>query len=238
MDAGFHLFQGYYFAKPLIITGKRLSHSELALMRLLGLVMSDAETGSIEQVFKQNPGLSLTLLRLTNSAATGSHRKITSLANAITILGRRQLQRWLQLLVYASDGHGRFPDPLLQLAATRGKSMELLVRNFAGCSNELEDHAFIVGIMSLMNTLLKMPLAEIISPLNPPAEIRDALLSRAGLLGKLLSLIEHLENYNMEAASELLEDLAPLSIEQINHAQLEALAWSNSLEQSNDTASP
>lgn len=232
MNAGFQLFQGYYFAKPLIITGKRLSHSELVLMRLLALVMNDAKTEEIEQVFKQNPGLSFTLLRLTNSAAAGSHRKITSLANAITILGRRQLQRWLQLLVYTNDGRASFPNPLLQLAATRGKSMELLVKNFSGCTIELEDHAFIVGIMSLMNTLLGMPLAEIISPLNPPAEIRDALLSRAGLLGKLLSLIEHLENYNMEAAGELLEDLAPLTIEQINHAQLEALAWSNSFEQS------
>jgi EAL and modified HD-GYP domain-containing signal transduction protein len=91
---------------------------------------------------------------------------------------------------------------------------------------------FISDMIPTMNTLLGMPLAEIISPLNPPAEIRDALLSRAGLLGKLLSLIEHLENYNMEAAGELLEDLAPLTIEQINHAQLEALAWSNSFEQS------
>lgn len=232
LDAGFHLFQGYYFAKPLVITGKRMSHSELALMHLLGLVMSDAETESIEKVFKQNPGLSFNLLRLTNSAAAGSRAKITSLSNAILVLGRRQLQRWLQLLVYTNDGKTRFPDPLLQLAATRGKSMELLVKNISGCTKALEDQAFMVGIMSLMNTLLGMPLAEIISPLNPPPEIRDALLLRAGPLGKLLSMIEHLENFNMEAANALLDDLAPLNIEQVNHAQLEALAWANSFEQS------
>ncbi len=228
MEAGFHLFQGYHFAKPLIITGKRMSHSELALMRLLGLIMSDAETESIEQVFKQNPGLSFNLLRLTNSAAAGTHGKITSLGNVIMMLGRRQLQRWVQLLVYANAGRYSFPDPLLQLAATRGKSMELLVRNFAGCSKGLEDQAFMVGIMSLMDTLLGMPLAEIISPLNPPAEIRDALLSRQGILGRLLSLIESLERFDMEAARQSLETLSPLSVEQINCAHLEALAWSNS----------
>ncbi len=111
--------------------------------------------------------------------------------------------------------------------------MELLVKNLSGCTKALEDQAFMVGIMSLMNTLLGMPLAEIISPLNPPPEIRDALLSRAGPLGKLLSMIEHLENLNMEAANALLDDLAPLNIEQVNHAQLEALAWANSFEQSN-----
>lgn len=233
LDAGFHLFQGYYFAKPIIITGKRLSHSELALMRLLGMVMSDAETNQIEQVFKQNPGLSFNLLRLTNSAASGSHGKITSIGNAITILGRRQLQRWLQLLIYTNDSKAAFPDPLLQLAATRGKCMELLVQNIDSNSKTLEDQAFMVGIMSLMDTLLGMPLTEIISPLNPPTEVRDALLSRTGLLGKLLSLIEQLEKYDMEAASELLEELTPLSIEQVNKAGIESLAWSNSFDQPN-----
>lgn len=230
MDAGFHLFQGYYFAKPIIITGKRFSHSELALMRLLGLVMSDAETSQIEQVFKQNPGLTFNLLRLTNSAAARAQNRITSVGDAITVLGRRQLQRWLQLLVYTNVGKASFSDPLLQLAATRGKCMELLVRHFEGNSTELENRAFMVGIMSLMDTLLGMPLAEIISPLDPPAEIRDALLSRSGLLGKLLTLFEHLEHYDMEAASQLLEELAPLSIEQVTRAELEALAWSNSFE--------
>ena len=231
MDAGFHLFQGYYFAKPVIITGKRLAHSELALIRLLGLVISEAETSKIEEVFKQNPGLTFNLLRLTNSAAAGLHNKITSVGNAITMLGRRQLQRWLQLLLYTKDSASSFPNPLLQLAATRGKAMELLVQNFDGHSRELEDHAFMVGIMSLMNTLLGRPLVEIISPLNLPAEICDALFLRAGLLGKLLLLIEHLEQYEIEESALLLADLAPLSVEQVNKAELEALAWSNSFEQ-------
>lgn len=233
MDAGFHLFQGYHFAKPIIITGKRLAHSELALMRLLGMVMSDAETPEIEQMFKQNPGLSFNLLRLTNCAAAGANQKITSIGNAITILGRNQLQRWLQLLIYTNDSKVTFPDPLLQLAATRGKCMELLIRHFDIHSKEQEDHAFMVGIMSLMDTLLGMPLAEILSPLNPPADIRDALTARTGLLGKLLSMIEHLEQYNMEEAHRLLDELAPLNIDEINHAQLEALAWSNSFDQIN-----
>ena len=233
MDAGFHLFQGYYFATPIIITGKRLSHSELALLRLLKLVTSEAETSQIEEVFKQNPGLTFNLLRITNTAASGLRNKITSAGNAITLLGRRQLQRWLQLLLYTKDNDSSFPDPLLQLAATRGKAMELLVQNFDCNSRELEESAFMVGIMSLMSTLLGMPLAEIISPLNPPEDIRDALFLRVGLLGKLLLLIEHLEQYEMEAASLLIDELKPLNIEQLNKAQLEALAWSNSFGEAN-----
>lgn len=104
-DAGFHLFQGYYFAKPIIITGKRMSHSELVLMRLLGLVMSEAANEQIVEVFKQNAGLSFNLLRLANSAASGAHKRITSVGDALMVFGRRQLQRWLQLLIYTK---GRF----------------------------------------------------------------------------------------------------------------------------------
>ena len=231
MNLGFDLFQGYYFAKPIIITGKRLSHSELELLRLIGLVMGDAETGEIEQVFKQNPGLSFNLLRLSNSVASGAHRKIVSVNYAIMEIGRRQLKRWLQMLLFAHNNDAPFPDPLLQLAATRGKLMELLVRQTDRNNQELEDQAFMVGIVSLMDTLLGMPLAEIISSLNPPGEVREALLHRTGKLGILLLLVEQLEKNSMEAASESLTGLAPLDASRLNAAQIEAFGWANSLGQ-------
>ena len=228
-DLGFNLFQGYYFSKPIIITGKRLSHSELELIRLIGLVMSEAETAKIEQVFKESPGLSFNLLRLTNSAAFATFRKITSVNHAIMELGRRQLLRWLQMLLFANDKNALFPNPLLQLAATRGKFMELLAQQIDRNNQELEDHAYMVGIMSLMDTLLSMPLAEIISPLNAPYDVSDALLFRSGQLGKLLQLIELLETSDMEGADRLLEGLAPLDIGQVNAAEVKALAWANSI---------
>lgn len=230
-DLGFNLFQGYYFSRPVIITGKRLSHSELEVLRLIGLVMSEAETGTIEKVFKESPGLSFNLLRLTNSAAFGTFRKITSVNHAIMELGRRELLRWLQMLLFAIDNNATFPNPLLQLAATRGKFMELLVRQMDMNNHELEDHAYMVGIMSLMDALLSMPLAEIISPLNAPYDVTDALLFRSGQLGRLLQLIEQLESNDMEAAELSLESLAPLDISQVNTAQVNALAWANSIGQ-------
>lgn len=230
-DLGFKLFQGYYFSRPVIITGKRLSHSELELIRLIGLVMSDAEIGKIEQVFKESPGLSFSLLRLTNSAAFGTYRKITSISHAIMELGRRELLRWLQMLLFAIDNNAVFPNPLLQLAATRGKFMELLAQQIDRNNRDLEDHAYMVGIMSLMDTLLSMPLAEIISPLNVSYDVSDALLFRSGQLGTLLQMIEHLEKNDMEAASQSLEELTPLDISQVNAAQIEALAWANRIGQ-------
>ena len=230
-DLGFNLFQGYYFSKPTIIVGKRLAHSELELIRLIRLVMSDADIGEIEQVFKENPGLSFNLLRLANSVAIGAFRKITSVNHAIMELGRRQLHRWLQMLLFANDKNAIFPNPLLQLAATRSKLMELLARQIDRNNQDLEDQAYMVGIMSLMDTLLGMPLAEIISPFNAPTDVSSALLFRHGQLGKLLQLIEHLEKNDMEMASRSLNELTPLDISQVNAAQIEALAWANSIGQ-------
>lgn len=230
-DLGFNLFQGSYFSKPVILTGKHFSHSELELIRLIGLVMSDAETGEIEKGFKENPELSFGLLRLTNSASFGIYRNINSVNHAIMTLGRRQLHRWLQMLLFANDKNASFPNPLLQLAATRGKFMELLAQKIDSNNQDLEDQAYMVGIMSLMDTLLSMPLAEVISPFNVPYDVSDALLFHSGLLGKLLQMIEHLENHDVAAASKLLEEMAVLDISEVNTAQIEALAWANSIGQ-------
>ena len=230
LDLGFELFQGYYFAKPTVIAGKKISHSELALMRLVGLILEDAETSALEDVFKQEPGLSLNLIRLTNSAASGVRSKITSLRHAITALGRRQLQRWLQLLLYANPSSGgNLASPLLQLAATRGQMMELLVDAMPQHSRDLEDHAFMTGIMSLMPALLHMPMEEILKPLNVSPDVREALEARSGMLGRLLALVEKLEESDLVGCHELIQKLPGLTVESINSSQTRALAWANNI---------
>ena len=86
-------------------------------------MLDDAETTSLESLFKREPGLSINLLRLANSAAVGARVQIDSLRHAITLLGRRQLQRWLQLLLYTDPSGITYATPLLQLAATRARLM-------------------------------------------------------------------------------------------------------------------
>lgn len=229
-ELGFSLFQGYYFAKPAIIAGKKLSHSELALIRLLGLILDDAETPQLEGIFKQEPGLSLNLMRLTNSAASGLRQKITSLRHAITVLGRRQLQRWLQLLLYTNPS-GSGTNPLLQLAATRGRFMELLAGDLMGTGRDFEDRAFMTGIMSLMPALLRVPIGEVIASLNVAPDVREALEVRGGTLGKMLLLAEKQEDGDMESCFALTAELPGLDNERINAILSQALAWANSIGQ-------
>jgi EAL and modified HD-GYP domain-containing signal transduction protein len=231
LELGYELFQGYYFAKPSIITGKRLSHAESALMRLLGLVLTDGETSQIEGVFKQNPDLSLNLLKLVNSAATGAKARVHSLSHAITVLGRKQLRRWLQLLLFtlSSAPAAEFPSPLLVLAATRGKLMELVATALKPGDRDFQDRAFMTGILSLVNALLGMPMQEIIGGVPLDQDAKQALLERTGLLGKMLALVEALEESGLLGIEKALEEVPGLAHSQVIGMQVEAMRWANSI---------
>jgi len=228
---GYELFQGYYFARPSVITRKRLSHAETSIMRLLGLVLSDAETDEIETVLKQNPDLSLNLLRLVNSVSVGTSRRITSMREAIAMLGRAQLQRWLQLLMFtvAADPGARFPSPLLVLAATRGKLMELLCAQQTGSSGPRGDEAFLAGIMSLMTALLGLPMEQILESLPVRPAVAEALTHRSGELGELLRLTEMVEQTDISAIDAQLERLPGLDATKINSAYVGAIEWANGI---------
>jgi c-di-GMP-related signal transduction protein len=231
---GYHLFQGYYFAKPAIIAGKKLGHSQLSLVRLLGLVLEDAETSELEGVLKHEPGLAMNLMRLTNSVATGVRTKVTSLRHAITVLGRRQLQRWLQILLYTDPKGGSVASPLLQLAATRGRLMELLAGKLHPGSREAEDRAFMAGIMSLMPTLMGVSLEEILKGVNLTGDVRGALEHGEGELGTLLVLSEALENGNGPLCHDLVEDLPGADHTIVNTCLTQALAWASNIGRENE----
>ncbi|MDP3539264.1 MAG: EAL domain-containing protein [Azonexus sp.] len=232
LKLGFSLFQGYYFAKPTIIAGKKLDHSQLSLMKLMGLLLGEADTAELEVALKPEPGLTVNLLRMTNSVGSGTTETITSLRHAITVLGRRQLQRWLQLLLFASNKQQGTSNPLLLLAATRGRLMELLAEELSPGNNPLADQAFMVGIMSLMPALISQPIEEIVAPLGLASMVRDALCLGTGTLGALLKVAESSETGDLEALTKSQQELpAPISLKAINRAQTQALQWANSIGQ-------
>lgn len=230
-ELGFELFQGYYFAKPTVLAGKKIHHSRLALLRLLTQMQRDADIAELEKTFKHEPGLSVNLLRLTNSAAAGLRTKITSLRHAITLLGRSQLQRWVQLLLY-TDFDGSSSTPLLQMAATRARLMELLAGHFQPGDRDYADRAFMTGIMSLTPTLLGLPIQEILDQLGIlPQDIQQALLVRTGTLGALLSIGELLDGEESpDQLPPLLEQLPGISLNSITDSLAKALDWANNLD--------
>ncbi len=228
---GFDLFQGYYFAKPTVMNKKKVDVASITLLKLLTLVCGDADVDAIEETFKHNPNLSYNLLRLVNSVAIGVRERIRTLRHALIVLGMQQLQRWIQLALYAAGNDGKAASPLMETAAARGRLMELLVLKHRDAypARDYADSAFMTGVLSLVNVLLGMSMAEIVGQLNLSEDVRDALLQRAGPLGRLLLLVEQLES--MEIANVLnLLDQQHVSLDVLFASQMEAINWTNSLE--------
>lgn len=204
---------------------RRPDTTRLKLLELLSLVAEDADTRALENVFRQESKLSYSLLRLVNSAAMAPRTPITSFSQAIALLGRRQLQRWLQLLVYADPNHELLGNPLLLKAAARGRLIELLAPTLPALADDLAgDAAFMTGSFSLLDVLLNMPMPEILQQLPLHDAVHAALAARSGPLGELLSAIDLAEAGTPKSAAQKLSGLGIGGGAYID-AQLEALGW-------------
>lgn len=206
--------------------GAKADMTRIKLLELLALIADDADTPALEAIFRQESKLSYSLLRLVNSAAVAPRNPITSFAQAINLLGRRQLQRWLQLLVYADPNNGTHPNPLLQKAAARGRLLELLAPHLLPVpeTEELDDAAFMVGTFSLLDVLLNMSMQEILQQLPLTEVVRGALAEHAGTLGKLLQAIEATEERDLAKSGQLLDGLGITGHRHLA-SQLEAFKW-------------
>lgn len=231
LSLGFAYFQGYYFARPVILSGKKLAPSQLALVDLMSLIVRDADNTAIERCIKQDASLSLTLLQLVNTAASGSTKRINSLSQALLILGRRNLQRWLQILLYAGSGKtSEKSSPLMLMAATRGRLLELLVEKLRPEDRSAADVAFTVGIMSLLDTLLAVSMVDILKKVAVQEDVARALLHHEGFYGDLLTIAESVER--LKDDNQLLKPLTDrlqLSSADLNSLQLSAFEWSSSI---------
>lgn len=231
---GFQRFQGRFFTEPKIISGRRLSASQSGLIRLINLASRDADTLAIEAAFKSEPALILNLLRLVNSVGIGgSHHgeKISSLRHAIALLGRRQLQRWLHLLLMTPNGGTAdlSHSSLLQVAALRGRMMELLVAQCSPRDRKLADLAFITGIMTMMPAALGLSINEILEQIALEPEVVQALCSHEGALGQTLALLECFDNEDTSGCDALLEKVCAGVINRatLNTCLTDALRWIN-----------
>lgn len=228
---GFDYFQGYYFARPLVLSGRKLPPAQAALMRLMAQLTSDVDPGELERTIKQDAALSLTLLRLVKAMPNAAGTPVDTLGQALKILGRNRLRRWLQILIYAEPGIGSTASsPLLALATTRGKLLELIARAIRPEDTVMADVAFTVGMMSLTDALFGVPMEKVLEGLAVAPEIRQALLAREGVYGDMLHLaesVEHLEEGAPQVAS-LLGKLG-LSAEEFNALQMEAFEWSGAV---------
>ncbi len=223
---GFQMFQGYHFAKPEVMAIKRADTGKLPLLRLLELITATEASDEIEQEFKRQPTLSYNLLRMVNSVTGDLPRKINSIRHAISLMGREQLQKWLQLLLYTSDQqedatcHDLIPSTL-----ERGKLMELIAAVERPHDKNHQERAFIVGILSLLDELLGIEMQQIVNKLGISEDMHHALMNREGRLGIALKLIEAMEQHDTHLLQPILNELGFLSSAELTELKMQATDW-------------
>jgi len=223
---GFQLFQGYHLTGLQPAAVHRLYGSRLRIMELLNEVMGGAEIAAIEAKFKTDAGLSYKLLRYLNSPALMLNQPIQSIGHAVMYLGHEQLYRWLTLLLFAGGEADARSLALLKHAVVRARFVENLGQGKIPAAER--GRLFLVGMLSLLDALLNLPMSRAIEGLNLPQDVVEALLRRRGPFAPYLQLAEACESFD-QPAIEALADSVGRSAEEVNLAHVEALIWAEEL---------
>nr|WP_246270151.1 EAL domain-containing protein [Paraburkholderia solisilvae] len=224
---GFDRFQGYFFARPHgAVSTRRVSAPRHALLNLLQLLAGEPTVAQLEAELKLNPVLVMHLMRLANASGMALGLRVTTLRDAINATGTDKIARWTQLLLYA-DGRkvALEDDPLLQLAATRARFMELAVARLPEAGRDESDAAFLTGVFSFVDAVFGGSLATTLNVLMLTRPIRDAIEHHAGTLGMLLTVIEAVERGAWDDVGKTCQKLAPLTTDEVAELALNAAAW-------------
>lgn len=200
---------------------ERLGKRRAVLLELIRLLREEADPAQLAEVCKQDPAIVLRMLTMANSPSFNQGTTVTRFEQAILVLGRSELLRWLTIATFEL---GDTPSDLtlLELAMRRARFMELL--GGPRLPEARGDELFLTGLLSLMDVLLARPIAEIIAPMRPSPAIADALTSGTGPCAPYLRLAVALEKMQMDTVRRL---AGPLGIElrELSLAAIQARRW-------------
>ncbi|MFP5238427.1 MAG: EAL and HDOD domain-containing protein, partial [Acidobacteriota bacterium] len=206
-DLGFELFQGFFFQRPEIVSGRKMSTSQITRVKLLGeLSDEDFDPGRISRIIETDLSLSYRLLRYINSATFGRRDTVDSIRQAGMILGQRNLAKWLQAVLLADINPTPKGRELVFQSVRRAKFLELLGKNIEQPPVR-PDSLFVLGLFSLLDSLLGMPMEQVISGLPLAPELARALLGLDGQARDMLLLAEEMEQADWRTARQFLAGL-------------------------------
>jgi len=188
---GCSLFQGYVFSRPETLDGRAVNVQHATVFNIMALLNEpDVTDAALEDAFRSHPALSLSLLRIVNSASFGG-RSVDSIAYAIRLIGREALSRWMLIMLIATVG-GQSPvahEAVVQ-ALVRGRFCETVTAH--GLTGD-PSARFLVGLLSRMDALLGLPMDAVLERLPVSVEVRDALLLGTGPHAPVLRLADAYE---------------------------------------------
>ena len=204
---GFDLFQGYFFQKPSIISSVTLDSDYVILLNIFNSFQSNADIEEIESLFKLAPDLIYRLLTLINSVAYEFMAKISSVKQAIALLGYDNVSRWILTIVLASKKSDFRSDPLLESAVIKGRMMEDICKKYI--NKGLADKAFLAGMLSLVNVALGISIKELFDKITIDPVIYEALVEHKGKLGELAGFMDAYNAADYNSADAFLKKINP-----------------------------
>jgi c-di-GMP-related signal transduction protein len=226
MYMGYSLFQGYFFCRPEMMQQRALPSSKLAYLELLHAATApEFDVQELALKIKHEPSLTFRLLRYLNSAAFGLRVEVHSVAHALSLLGERELRKWIAVVSVGVLAEGK-PDELMTVPLVRGRFCELLAP-LAGMPGHASD-LFLMGLLSLMDAILDKPLDSILAELPVRREIKDALQAQTGLYWQLLDIAIAHERADWEKVSALVSKIG-MNEEIASSLYVSAVDWSTDL---------
>jgi c-di-GMP-related signal transduction protein len=224
MEMGYSFFQGYFFSKPLIVSGRDIPSFKLTYIKILQEVHKpEIDFDQLEKLIKTDVSLSYKLLKFINSLAFGFYSEIRSIKQALVILGEKEIKKWLSLISLQGIGENK-PDELMITALCRARFCELIASRVG--LNDRSSDLFLLGMFSLIDAFLDRPMAEILATLPIPEEIKVALLGGKNRFQEVYALILAYEAGDWEKFSR---NAAKLDLEEREVKEF----YINSLEVSN-----
>lgn len=217
---GFGYFQGYFFCRPRTLTERTLPPNEVVVLALLQQLNDPAlDASELEKTLAGDVTLSYKLLRYVNSAAFGMRREIESLKDAIILVGLNTIRNWATLILLGSINTGR-PKELIKVAMIRARMCELLAEKQ---NPAIKPQMFIVGLLSVLDVIMEIPMANLLDHLALSAPIKFALLQQEGEHGALLQQTILYEQAQWEMLLNMCVDR-----NSVVSAYLEAVHWADS----------
>ena len=215
-------FMGDFFQDcPIAEKGKLVVQpAHAVILEMMAAVQNEADPKVLDEIAKKDVTLSFKLLRFVNSASFGLSRRVESVRQAATILGYDQLLKWLSLLAITA-GSGASP-ALTLTAMTRAKLMELLGKHM---DRKEQDNLFITGMFSMLDRIMGISLEQVLSHINLPGNVTDALLNGEGKYRRFLDLAMTCEGMVLPED----ETFSDLDIKNVNAAHLDAIEWAAKL---------
>ncbi|MDB6060409.1 MAG: hypothetical protein JWM78_512 [Verrucomicrobiaceae bacterium] len=222
---GFKLFQGYFLARPQIVKGRALRSDQRTVLQLLStLRKTDVEFHEIEHVIQADSVLVLKILRLVNSAMFHQQREITTIRQALSMLGLNKIRSWTQLLALSNLENK--PAALFTTTMVRARFGQLLAE-LSNNSELVGETQFTIGLLSTLDAYLGMELAEVLDSISVPEAMRGAILQREGNDGLLLAVALAYEHADWDSINWVELEKLGIDAEHTQQAYLSSLQWAD-----------